>query len=284
MRAIFSLFLFLPFIVTSQTVCSLESRARLDGFLSKLPYSDRPHDNANQLVVELGSWFLQTPYVEKTLELPGNERLVIDLMGLDCTTFLETVVTLARMAQIGSHTFEDYSAQLAFIRYIGGLQGEYPSRLHYFSDWIADNAEKGILRDVTAEIGGIKYDNQPTFMSTNPKYYAQLSNTAYIKELKSREKIIAERTYHYVPKEKIAGIEHNIQAGDLIAITASMSNLDVVHVGFAVKKAGRIHLLHASSVSKMVEISEKPLAEYLAPNKSQSGIMVARLTEMKGER
>ncbi|WP_373397222.1 N-acetylmuramoyl-L-alanine amidase-like domain-containing protein [Algoriphagus halophilus] len=72
-------------------------------------------------------------------------------------------------------------------------------------------------------------------------------------------------------------MEKEIQSGDLIAITTSMSNLDVVHTGFAIEKNGRIHLLHASSKNQEVEISEKPLSDYLAGNKSQSGIMVARL-------
>lgn len=50
----------------------------------------------------------------------------------------------------------------------------------------------------------------------------------------------------------------------------------MVHVGFAVEKNGRMHLLHASSVSKKVEISAKPIHEYLQTSKSQSGIMVGR--------
>lgn len=278
MRRILFLLLFLPLFASAQTVCSLESRERLDSFILKLSQSNHSPQDINSLVVEIGSWFLQTPYMEKTLELPGEEQLVINLMGLDCTTYLETVVTLARLGKMGSYDFEDYSAQLAKLRYIDGIQGEYPSRLHYFSDWIADNEEKGILKDFTAEIGGVVYTNQPSFMSSNPKFYAQLSNTTYIDELKKREKTIGARTYHYIPKDKIASLEQGIQAGDLIAITASMANLDVVHVGFAVEKKGRIHLMHASSVSKMVEVSEKPLADYLAPNKSQSGIIVARLT------
>jgi hypothetical protein len=278
MRRFLFLLVFIPFLAPAQTVCSLESKERLDGFLQKLSETDNSKRDVNDLAVEVGTWFLKTPYVEKTLEIPGEEQLVIDLMGLDCTTYLETVVTLVRLGKMGSHTFEDYSAQLAFLRYIDGIQGDYPTRLHYFSDWIADNAEKGILKDITADIGGIVYANLPSFMSSNPKFYAQLSNSAYVDELKKREKIIGARTYHYIPKDKIASLEQGIQAGDLIAITASMANLDVVHVGFAVKKNGRIHLMHASSVSKMVEVSEKPLADYLAPNKSQSGIIVARLS------
>ena len=57
-----------------------------------------------------------------------------------------------------------------------------------------------------------------------------------------------------------------------------MSNLDMVHVGFALEKNGRIHLLHASSKNMKVEISELPLSNYFKANKSQSGIIIGRLT------
>ncbi|WP_332911570.1 N-acetylmuramoyl-L-alanine amidase-like domain-containing protein [Algoriphagus boritolerans] len=72
-------------------------------------------------------------------------------------------------------------------------------------------------------------------------------------------------------------MEKNIQPGDLIAITTSMKNLDIVHVGFAIEKNGRIHLMHAGTGNMQVEISDKPLSDYLKANKSQSGIMVCRL-------
>ncbi|MDZ7608047.1 MAG: DUF1460 domain-containing protein [Cyclobacteriaceae bacterium] len=83
------------------------------------------------------------------------------------------------------------------------------------------------------------------------------------------------------PKKRFNRHEDKIKSGDLIAITINMDNLDISHVGFAIEHKGRIHLLHASSNSKKVEISEKPLSEYLMSHKSQSGIMVCRLVAPK---
>jgi hypothetical protein len=217
--------------------------------------------------------------VEKTLELPGDEKLVINLTGLDCTTYLETVVTLARIAKSGELTFEAYERELERLRYQNGELKDYSSRLHYFSDWIYQNQEKGIIRDITQEIGGSPYPNQPTFMSENPQYYAQLSNPDFLKAIKTDEMKIAKRTYHFIPKAEIQSLEKNIQSGDLIAITTSMKNLDIVHVGFAIEQEGRIHLMHAGTGNMQVEISAKPLSEYLAANKSQSGVMVCRLVD-----
>jgi len=279
-RSLMTLFIMLPFWVQAQTVCTPESRDRLDTMLVRLSNMNVTDKSMNELAVEIGRWFLQTPYVEKTLELPSEEQLVINLMGLDCTTFLETVVALTRLAKQGTFTFAAYGKELEGIRYQQGIRREYPSRLHYFSDWIYHNQEKGILADITEEIGGISYPNAPSFMSSNPRFYAQLNNPDYVSQIKKAESAISARSYHYIPKEEINNYEGKIQSGDLIAITTSIPKLDVVHVGIAIVNEGRIHLLHASTGSMEVEITQKPLHDYLKGNKSQSGIMVARLRNL----
>lgn len=272
------LLLLLPLYSFSQTTCTLESRQKLEELLSQLSQEDLNEHSPNELVIAIGKKFLKTPYVEKTLELPGEEKLVINLQGLDCTTFVETVTSLVRLSENDTFTFEAFETELENLRYRDGINTGYPSRLHYFSDWIYENEEKGITTDVTQEIGGIPYPNPPSFMSENPKFYAQLADHANLAEIKTTEAAIKERSYFYIPKAEIKSLEKNIQSGDIIAITTSMSNLDIVHTGFAIKKNGRIHLLHASSKNMLVEISEKPISEYLAGNKSQSGIIVSRLT------
>ncbi len=279
MRQLILLLLLLPISLFGQTVCSLESREKLTTLLEKLSSKDPSTASLQDIVLGIGYSFLETPYVEKTLELPGEEKLVINLAGLDCTTYLETVLTFARIARQNELTFEAYEKELEYLRYRDGMRVGYSSRLHYFSDWIYENEKKGIVKDITAEIGGTQYTNQPTFMSENPKYYPQLSNPEFVTEIKAAETEIAKRTYYYIPKSEVGAKEKNIRSGDLIAITTPLKNLDIVHVGFAVEQNGRIHLMHASTGSMKVEISEKPLHEYLAANKSQSGIMVCRLID-----
>lgn len=275
----FAFYLLLPILSQAQTVCTLESRQKLDEMLSQLAKENLTPMSSNELAIEIGKEFLKTPYVEKTLEIPGEEKLVINLAGLDCTTFVETVITLTRLAEKGEFTFESFKATLESLRYRDGVNEGYPSRLHYFSDWIYQNEQKGIIENITAEIGGSPYPNVPSFMSENPKFYPQLADPANLAEIKTTEAKIKQQNYFYIPKAEISSLEKGIKSGDVIAITTSMTNLDIVHTGFAIEKNGKIHLMHASSKNMEVEISEKPLSDYLAGNKSQSGIMVARLVE-----
>ena len=264
-------------IAQESTVCSLESRERLEGLLQEFSKTNLSAKTSQELILEIGKSFLGTAYVEKTLELPGEEKLVINLMGLDCTTYLESVVALAQTIREKEFSFEGFEEKLEHLRYLNGQNTGYPSRLHYFSDWIYENQQKGLLKDITQEIGGESYPNQPSFMSENPRFYPQLADLTLVEKLKEREALIKTRPYFFIPKEKIRQLESKLETGDLIAITTPLKNLDIVHVGFAVRQNGRIHLMHASSVSKKVEISTLPLSEYLLGNKSQSGIMVSRL-------
>lgn len=235
----------------------------------------------NEIVVEIGKSFLGTEYVAHTLESEGDEQLVINLTGLDCTTFLETSLTIARCIKNGKTNFQDYQNELTFVRYRGSKIDKYPSRLHYFSDWIYNNQQKGIVKDVTKEIGGKPIKFKLDFMSENPKYYKQLKeNPEFIPVIKKQEEEINSREYFFIPEKDIEKIESKIQTGDLIALTTPEKGLDIGHVGIAIKmENGRIHFLHAPLVGSKVQITETPLSDYVIKNNKRNGIIVLRVQE-----
>ena len=276
-------YLFLFFFVStalqakSQTVCDLESRAKLEATLEKFSNSASSELAAGDLVLALGKSFLGTPYLEKTLEIPGKEQVVINLMGLDCTTFVESVLALVYSLKKTSPQMADMEKALENFRYLQGKNTGYGSRLHYFSDWIYENEKAGRIIHLSKSLGGILSPNIPSFMSANPSAYPQLADPTHLASIHEREVLLASRELYFIPKEKIHLIEGQLQNGDILAITTPLKNLDVVHVGFAVKQGDRIYLMHASSVSREVEISTLPLQEYLLKNRSQTGIMVSRL-------
>jgi len=240
--------------------------------------NDKP---INEVIVEIGKSFLETDYIAHTLEKEGDEQLVINLTGLDCTTFLETSLTFARCIKKGKTSFEDYQDELTFIRYRDGKIDKYPSRLHYFSDWIYNNQQKHIVKDITEEIGGKKIKFAVDFMSKNPKYYKQLQeNPDFIPIIKKQEEEINSRQYYYIPQNEIEKVESKIQTGDLIALTTTDKGLDIGHVGIALKmNDGRIHFMHAPLVGSKVQITEKPLSDYVKKIKKHTGIIVLRVLE-----
>ena len=254
-------------------ICNSKFTLAVDKSLSEKPI--------NEVIIEIGKSFLKTEYVAHTLEKDGDEQLVINLTGLDCTTFLETSLTFARCIKKGKTSFEDYQNELTFIRYRDGKLDKYPSRLHYFSDWIYNNQQKGIVKDITEEIGGKKIKFELNFMSENPKYYKQLQdNPEFIPVISKKEKEINSRQYYYIPEDDIEKLESKIQTGDLIALTTSDKGLDIGHVGLAIKmENGRIHFLHAPLTGSKVQITETPMSDYAKKIKKHTGIIVLRVLE-----
>jgi hypothetical protein len=231
-----------------------------------------------QTIVSVGKTFLGTPYVAKTLEIGDKESLVVNLHGLDCTTFVENVLAFSLMLKNEQTAFEDFTKALEKIRYKNGVLDGYASRLHYFSEWIRNNESKGLLKDVTAEIGGKEIRKDINFMSTHRDLYPFLSDTDNFQKIKASEDYLNNEIICVLAQEDIAKNEHLIHSGDIIALTTSIKGLDVTHTGIATREEdGRIHLLHASTVGEVV-VSEVPLTDYLKKVKSNTGIMVARPT------
>ncbi|MEL6916739.1 MAG: N-acetylmuramoyl-L-alanine amidase-like domain-containing protein [Bacteroidota bacterium] len=227
-------------------------------------------------LVSIGKTFLGTPYVPKTLEVGERESLVVNFRGLDCTTYVENVLVFGYMLRNGQTDFNSFTGLLEKLRYKNGKLDGYASRLHYFSEWIYNNEQKGLVKDITSEIGGEEITKEINFMSTHRELYP------FLKSDKNFEKIlVSENTLNSTPicmlsQDLVETNEHLIKSGDIIALTTSIKGLDVTHTGIAIEeKDGRIHLLHASSSGK-VTISELPLSDYLKQVKKNTGIMVAR--------
>jgi len=247
---------------------------KLIGFLDEKKSSAR---FPGQLMLEIGKFFLGAPYVAGTLETKRTEHLVVNLREYDCVTFVENAVALALDFKSEEKSFESFRRLLRKIRYRHRRLRGYSSRLHYFSDWIHDNQKKGVVRDVTAEIGGRPFRKAITFMTTNPDLYPPLKNAANLRRMKSVERTISRRSLFFIPKKGMRRREDRIRNGDLIAITTDTEGLDVQHVGLAARVKNRIHLLHASRFEGKVVLSKKTLYRYLMQSRARSGIMVARL-------
>ena len=224
--------------------------------------------------------------------LPVNERIpsireelpVINLHELDCVTFVENVLALAFLEQYNQQSTEAFVQNIIRLRYRNAEIVDYTSRLHYSSDWLYEMQQAHLLTDITQFAGGIPYSKQICFMSEHSQKYPQLQkDSSLLKKIRTIETAINQRTYYYIPKDKINEACNKIKNGDIILITTHIKGLDTSHLGFAWKKEGKTYLLHASSKGKQVMISSLPLQEYMEGIDSQSGIMLARAAKTLAE-
>jgi hypothetical protein len=242
-------------------------------FLEKQKLASKDQTTAVRTLA-IAESFLGTPYVHGCLECEKEEQLTINLRQLDCWTFVENSVAIA-LTEDGS--FGVYETFLQQLRYWGGHIDGYGSRIHYFTGWLLQAEKCGLLDNLTESMGGIPYKKQIGYISARPAKYPKIRDEKALKGVQSGEKRINTHPWFYIPQEKIAKMEHLIEEGDIVCLTAFKPDLDIAHQGFAVKLKGRVYLMHASSLEKKVIVSRQPLADYVLSQPGQTGIMVARL-------
>ena len=235
--------------------------------------ADKP---MGEVMVAIGQSFLDAPYKANTLDAPGNERLVVDLREFDCVTFVESTLALARCVKLRTTTFDDFRKQLQLIRYRGGNINGYPSRLHYFSDWIDDNVKKGIVKDVAQRLGGAPLHKTINFMTTHRSSYRHLSDEDTFRDIKATEAELSLRQQYYLPKRNIQQVRDEILDGDIIGITTSIDGLDITHTGMACRFRGYLRFLHAPLSAGTIQITKRTIVDYLAIQEKSTGIMIAR--------
>lgn len=267
--------------VSGQTIdgkplyCTDEDRAIFDRLLTEMKNKRALPQEA--LAIEVARFFLGTPYVGATLEMEP-EGLVINLRELDCTTFVENVIALTRMLKSSDPSFNTYCHKLQELRYRNSVTGNYTDRLHYTTDWLYENERKGIMKDVTREIGGIPYALNLSFMSTHPDSYRQLKgHPELIQQMADKEKEINARSYYYIPEADIDRLGEKMCNGDMVCFVTTIGGLDISHVGIIYHAADKLTFFHASTSAKKVILNEDPLAVYVQKIKSNTGVMIARM-------
>ena len=238
-------------------------------------------DNAE--ILHFARLFLGRPYVAHTLEINDVEKLVVNTRQLDCTTLVENVVALTLCHQQGKRSFNDFCTMLQALRYRQGILDNYPSRLHYFTDWIVDKSEMGLVSEIQMDkapltaLQTIKVD----YMSLHPKTYKTLAaHPEFIPQIITQEKALTGKTFHYIPKTEVKNtklLRSVIKDGDILAITCSKPGLDIAHLGFAVWRKDGLHLLNASMLHHKVIEEPMTLRQYLYKYPSHTGIRVVRL-------
>lgn len=227
--------------------------------------------------------FIGVPYVAHTLEVNDREQLVVNTRQLDCTTLVETVVALTLCIKDGLRTWEAYTDRLLQLRYRGGRCQGYPSRLHYFSDWIADNAAMGLVSELQGPNPPFTAVQQLklNYMSTHPQSYKSLkAHPGQVNVIRRQEQQLTGQRFRYIPKSAVKNtrlLRQTVHDGDLIAITCNKAGLDIAHLGFAVWRADGLHLLNASQLHKRVVEEPMTFRRYLQKHPSHTGIRVVKL-------
>jgi hypothetical protein len=273
-------------------------------FQSRLPFSTvfKGRDQFNRLVADakaqnwkaspigertaaVGQALVGTRYKHFTLEIDNRiEAPSVNFQGMDCWTFFEIALGFARMLNEpeSNWTPESLLHYIELDRYRGGqCTGEYLSRLHYLEDWLYDNDRRGLVEDLTRDLGGRSVPHAAREMSVGWRHYRYLAaNRSLLGPLTRMESNVSSRPLYEIPKNRVGGIEGKLRSGDIIGIIGrDRSGLySTSHVGLALRTSdGVLHFMHASSPGNYGRVVvDAQLSKYLYRYRSDSGILVAR--------
>jgi hypothetical protein len=238
----------------------------------KLP----PKANIDETILQIGQTFLGLPYEGGTLEGP-EEKLICKLDAFDCYTFVENVLAISLTKHSEQPTFDNYMRILQNLRYRNSKIDGYGSRIHYFTDWAKTAEKNNYLKDLSP-ILGVKMDKTINFMSQHRNLYSSFAkDDKVLSDIVLMETNLAKKAIYHIKKEDYSTYEPAIKTGDIIAFTSTVTGLDVNHEGFAIRKNGKLYLMHASIEKKKVIISEETLQQYLMRIKKHAGVMLLRV-------
>ena len=238
-----------------------------------------------QRTAAVGQALVGTRYKHFTLEIDNRiEAPSVNFTGMDCWTFFEISLGFARML---NDPETEWSPE-RLLRYIeldryrdGNCTGEYLSRLHYLEDWLHDNSRRGLVEDLTKELGGRPVAHSAREMSVGWRHYRYLAaNKSLLGPLARMEADVSSRPLYEIPKSRVGKIEPKLRSGDIIGIVSRDRGglRSTSHVGLALRtEDGVLHFMHASSprnAGRVVVDSE--LSKYLYRYGTDTGILVAR--------
>jgi hypothetical protein len=227
-----------------------------------------------------------TPYVGFTLEISHDtEYCVVNLKGLDCVTFFEDSLCMARMLKKGGKKPGDLVSEVEFTRYRGGKMGDFTTRLHYTTDWFVDNEKKGVVKILAPELPGAEpFTQKVGIMSQHPEYYRQLkAHPELIPAIRATEKAINARSLKYLPMDRIKAAEPLLKTGDIVGVAKTEEGIDIAHTGLCIKDdQGIVHFMDASSSRRNMKVTlESDIATCLNWSPLLTGVMFARPLEIK---
>ncbi|WP_224717627.1 DUF1460 domain-containing protein [Pectobacterium versatile] len=225
-------------------------------FIINSEFTISPGKSRGEIIGQVSSTFLNTPYIANTLigSPDEAEALVADFNGVDCFTLTDYVEALSQ-----SQDQTSFLKNLVKTRYID-CRVTYLTRRHFFTDWSTKNPHNTL--DVTADIS-------PNYVTVNKQLNHNPQGGEYVKGLG-----VIPRKINFIPGNLIdTHIISHLKTGDYVGVYSPLEGLDVSHVGIAIHKDNALWFRNASSLEANRKVVDSPFLEYM---RSKPGMVVLR--------
>ena len=256
------------------------SRRALERWFEKTK-KRKKNETYGELLSRIASTQLHKPYLDAP-QTAVKEVLTIPLETFQCVSLVEASLALANCTWQKATTPRCFAHEVQQSRYRDGEIDGYASRLHYFFDWLSNNADRGRLKALTQSLGGQPFhrkNREPLFsiMTDKPGRYPALLEPTVFAHIQSIEEALNTQTIHLLRGHQIAEVSKQLQNGDIIAVVTTKNGLLISHTGFVMRTGdGMVRFLHASSFHKRVVLTQTDIADYIQRDPKRLGILVYR--------
>ena len=209
---------------------------------------------------------------------------MVNFHSFDNLDFITSVMALARSARMQGADWRTYASMLENVGRRKGEDKGFASKLKYGSQWIVDNIYRGNIKDMTEYFEGSTFKTKTLdHFTRNRDLYPALADSANYARIRSIENGYRNHRFHYIKTIDLGAKDTRaaFHDGDVVALVSNLKNLDVTHMGIVVREdpSAEPYLLHASYSDGKVEVTARPLADFMKKNRQWLGLRVFRLAE-----
>lgn len=236
----------------------------------------RPRQSFGQIVLNAARLAVGRPYAPQ-VELPGIEVVDNNVNVFQCVSLVEGALAMARCAWQDERTAGCFRKEIARLRYRHGAMDGFGSRLHYFEDWLDDNASRGSLAVLTDKYSKHTLLRRTAYMSNHLPLFPGMQDANERKRIEHTEARLSHKPVPIVLRSDLARASEHLVDGDIVAIATRRPDILVHHVGFVDRDSrGVVHLLHASSALGRVVRTHDALLDYVKRKPEREGVLIAR--------
>ena len=227
----------------------------------------------------------QTQVSKSYYDAPQSDKeevLSIPLDTFQCVSLVETSLAMAQCTWQDTQNADCFADEVQQSRYRDGEIDGYGSRLHYFFDWLSNNADRGRLSPLTKSLGGKPFARKNksklfSIMTDRPGRYPALLNPQTFSHIEMVEESLNKRTVYVLRGPQIAKATDKFNNGDVVAVVTMKRGLLISHTGIILRTPdGLARFLHASSFHNRVIVTETDIADYIARDPKRIGILIYR--------
>ena len=222
-------------------------------------------------------------YAEMSVADPAYGPLEICLDSMNALGLVEYSIAASRASFEPLASEQDFVRELLKTRYRRGENNGFTSRLRYASDWIADNAYRNSLREVTFDLpGNVSTSRTLDGITRHRELYPALADSATFERMQMLEMGYRVHKIPYMKRESIGkkNVLELLRDNDIIVILDRSSDSDLLDAGFLRIVDGKPYLLHASQRDGRVVVDAEPLGDMMKLRaKEIAGYRVLRIKD-----